>query len=218
MSRPSKTLVVAATRFELAVHPRFPQDQACEPGPWELWDAGTEVFLACGPGPALAGAGLAWALGLCAFDRVLGLGIAGAYDASGIGRGEARWVAWESFGDLGAQDGERWLDFPALSLPGLPDENRFALVLPEGATGVEATTISAVTGNEATASERRARLGADLESMEGAAWALVCRRFGVPLLQARGVSNRVGLRDRPSWRIREALEGLGRLLAVTPGI
>ena len=218
MSLAARTLVVAATRFELAVHPRFPPGAVSEPGPWERWSAEGEVFLACGPGPALAGAGLSWALGQEPFGRVLGLGIAGAYDAAGLGRGQACWVAWESFGDLGAQDGEAWLDFPALSLPGLPRENRFPLSLPEGVTGVGAVTVSAVTGNEATARERHERLGADLETMEGAAWALVCARFGLPLLQARGVSNRVGLRDRSSWRIKEALEGLGELLAGTPGI
>lgn len=216
MTLSAKTLVVAATRFELAVHPRFPHGNPQE-GPWERWESQGETFLACGPGPALAGAGLAWALAQWPFSRVLGLGIAGAFDEAGLERGTAHWVSWESFGDLGAQDGEAWLDFPALSLPGLPRENRFRLSLPEGVAGVGAVTVSAVTGNEATARERRMRLGADLETMEGAAWALVCARFGLPLLQARGVSNRVGLRDRASWRIGEALEALGRLLAGTVG-
>jgi len=206
-------LVVAATRFELERHPRFPGGDPL-PGPWDCWDAQGVRYVATGPGPALAGAGLAWALAAGDCREVLGIGIAGAFDGSGLGIGTAHWVAWESFGDLGAEDGEDWLDFPALALPGLPAANRFGLALPHGCRGVGATTVSAATGSEATAMLRRARTGADLESMEGAAWALTCRRFGVELMQARGISNRAGRRDRAAWRIGEALEALGRLLGV----
>lgn len=210
-------LVVAATRFELERHPRFPGGDPL-PGPWERWEARDVLFVATGPGPALAGAGLAWALGAGDCREVLGIGIAGAFDASGLAVGTAHWVAWESFGDLGAEDGEEWLDFPSLALPGLPARNRFPLVLPPGCRGAGATTVSAATGSEATAALRRARTGADLESMEGAAWALTCSRFGAELMQARGISNRAGRRDRASWRIGDALDALGRLLGDTGGI
>lgn len=210
-------LVVAATRFELERHPRFPGGDPL-PGPWERWEARDVLFVATGPGPALAGAGLAWALGAGDCREVLGIGIAGAFDASGLAVGTAHWVAWESFGDLGAEDGEEWLDFPSLALPGLPAGNRFELMLPPGCRGAGATTVSAATGSEATAALRRARTGADLESMEGAAWALTCSRFGAELMQARGISNRAGRRDRASWRIGDALDALGRLLGDTGGI
>jgi futalosine hydrolase len=151
-------------------------------------------------------------------DHVLGIGIAGAFDEACVEIGTAHWVAWESFADLGAEDGEQWLDFPALALPGLPQSNRIGLGLPTGMTGVGGTTASAVTGCEATARMRRERTGADVESMEGAAWALVAGRFGIALWQARGISNRVGRRDRSAWRIGEALKGLGALLGSTPDI
>lgn len=208
------TLVVAATRFELETHPRFPGGSP-EPGPWELWRGEREDFLACGPGPALAGAGLGWALGRLGSPRVLGLGIAGAFDGSGLRNGDVRWVAWEAFGDLGAEDGEAWLDFPALALPGLPAANRFPLEVPAGRLGVGALTVSAATGSEATARARRERHGADLESMEGAAWALACRRLGTGFAQLRAVSNRAGRRDRSSWDIPGALAALRRELAAT---
>jgi futalosine hydrolase len=161
---------------------------------------------------------LAWALAREPAEQVLGIGIAGAFDGSGLAVGDACWIGLESFADLGSQDGEEWLDYPALSLPGLPKENRLPLALPSGATGRIGTTCSTVTGNEETARLRRSRLGAEVEGMEGAAWALVCGRFDVPLMQARGISNRVGRRDRAAWKIGEALDSLGRLLESTPGI
>ncbi len=215
MTNPPTThslLVVAATRMELACHPGFVDAVAVADAPFALWSAGATEFVECGPGPALAGAGLAWALGRRLPAKVLGIGIAGAFPGSGLGAGTAAWVSQECFGDLGAWDGETWIDFPELSLPGLPAGNRFPLVLPEGAAGVPAVTVSAVTGSVEGAARLRGRCGCDLESMEGAAWALVCRRFGIGLSQARGVSNPVGPRDRSAWKIAEALGALRQLL------
>jgi len=206
------TLVVAATRMELACHPGFPGGAPEQEAPFALWCDGRTDFVECGPGPTLAGAGLAWALGHRLRARVLGIGIAGAFPDSGLEVGRAVWISGESFGDLGAWDGETWIDFPELSLPGLPSENRFALLLPDGAAGVQAVTVSAVTGSIEGAARLRNRYGCDLESMEGATWVLVCRRFGVPLSQARGISNLVGPRDRSSWKIPAALSSLKALL------
>jgi futalosine hydrolase len=181
--------------------------------PWALWRTPHLYFLECGPGPALAGAALAWALSQGGFASVLGIGIAGAFPGSGLEVGDAVWVAWESFADLGAEDGDEWLDFPALGLPGLPPENRFPLLLPAGCPGVGGTTASGATGSDATASRRRRRTGADVETMEGAAWALVCQRFGVPMSQARGISNLAGPRKRELWRIPDAFQKLSAALA-----
>lgn len=206
-------LVVAATRNELVCHPHFPGGTPRVAVPWALWRTPHAYFLECGPGPALAGAALAWALSQGSFASVLGIGIAGAFPESGLSVGDAVWLAWDSFADLGAENGGEWLDFPDLGLSGLPLENRFPLELPEGASGVGGTTASAVTGTAETAQRRRTRIRADVETMEGAAWALVCQRFGIPLAQARGISNLVGPRNRESWQIPEALRALGRLVS-----
>jgi futalosine hydrolase len=63
-----------------------------------------------------------------------------------------------------------------------------------------------------TAVERRRRTGASIESMEGAAWALACQSAGVPFAQVRSISNVAGPRDRPAWRIPQALAALRRSL------
>lgn len=52
-----------------------------------------------------------------------------------------------------------------------------------------------------------------LESMEGAAFFGVCHAEGIPYLQLRSVSNRVG-DPRSQWRIPEALDSLKEGLAV----
>jgi len=197
-------LVVAATRNELDCHPLFPGGTPRVAVPWALWRTPHAYFLECGPGPALAGAALAWALSQGGFASVLGIGIAGAFPESGLSIGEAVWLAWDSFADLGAENGGEWLDFPDLGLSGLPLENRFRM---------GGTTASAVTGSVETAHRRRSRTRADVETMEGAAWAMVCQRFGIPLSQARGISNLVGPRNRESWQIPEALRALGSLVS-----
>jgi futalosine hydrolase len=61
-----------------------------------------------------------------------------------------------------------------------------------------------VTGTLRRARELRRRFGALCENMEGAAAAQVCARYGVPLLEVRGISNMVSDREPASWRKREA--------------
>jgi futalosine hydrolase len=43
------------------------------------------------------------------------------------------------------------------------------------------------------------RTNAAIETMEGAAVALVCRKLSIPLVQLRSVSNRTGDRERAAW-------------------
>lgn len=70
-------------------------------------------------------------------------------------------------------------------------------------------TVSTVTGTARTASEMAARVpGAAAEAMEGYGVALSALEYGLPVLEIRAVSNPVGPRDRPAWRIKEALDVL----------
>ncbi len=210
MSR--RLLVVASTRPELACHPRFPGGEPQTESPWALWRNGDLSFLECGPGPVPAGSALAWALTERHYGLVLGIGIAGAWPESGLKIGQVRRISSESFADFGAEDHESWIDFPDLQLPGLPETNDFPLFLPKGADGVKATTASAATGSETTARKRWERTGAAIESMEGAAWALCCQRFGVSLAEVRAISNITGPRHRDAWKIPEALHALATFL------
>ena len=48
--------------------------------------------------------------------------------------------------------------------------------------------------------------GADIETMEGAAVAFVCRQLEVPLLHVRAISNWTGDRDRGEWNLGAAVD------------
>ncbi|MEJ5349717.1 MAG: hypothetical protein WHS46_13640 [Desulfosoma sp.] len=66
-------------------------------------------------------------------------------------------------------------------------------------------TVGMSSGDEWIAGERFVRYGAWAEDMEGSAVVQVCRRYDVPVVQCRGISNQAGVRDKRSWRMEEAL-------------
>jgi futalosine hydrolase len=55
----------------------------------------------------------------------------------------------------------------------------------------------------------RRRSSADIETMEGAAVAYVCRQLELPLLHVRAISNWTGDRDRGEWNAPAAVEAVG---------
>ncbi|WP_282937442.1 futalosine hydrolase [Paenibacillus sp. RC67] len=70
-------------------------------------------------------------------------------------------------------------------------------------------TLSTVTGTAEAATELALRVpGAAAEGMEGFGIAAAARKFGVPVLEIRSISNSVGPRDKAAWRIGEALKSL----------
>lgn len=70
-------------------------------------------------------------------------------------------------------------------------------------------TVSTVTGTAATAIVLSTRVPeATAEAMEGYGVGLAALDRGLPVLEIRTISNMVGPRDRPAWRIQEALDML----------
>ena len=201
MSDPRRILWVAATAAELE----------CSPTPREGW-----TTLVTGCGPASAGARLGFALGRSPRpDLVVGIGIAGTYPQSGIGLGAVVRIATESFADLGCEDGAGFVDLLDLGISDVGVQSHWDLAAPAFLSGLpvaRGTTCSVCTGSLETAVDRRRRTGASIESMEGAAWALACGVAGVPFAQVRSISNVAGPRDRPAWRIPQAMAALKRSL------
>ena len=61
-------------------------------------------------------------------------------------------------------------------------------------------TVSTVTGSLSTADNiLKKNAGALCENMEGASAALVCARYGLPVLEIRGISNMVEDRETEKW-------------------
>jgi futalosine hydrolase len=193
----SEILWIAATKMEAATLP-----------------AGANA-LVTGIGPATAAGTLARHLARGRFRRVVGVGIAGAYPLSGLELGQVVQVVLDGFVDLGA---ETEVGFKPLWELGI-HEVREALSFPASEWSlisdlprVSGGTCSVCTGTLETA-VRRAQTGAQIESMEGAAWAQVAQNADLPFDQIRAISNVAGPRDREAWKIPEAIEQLRITLA-----
>lgn len=149
-------------------------------------------------------------------DAVLLFGVCGAYPARHrrggpvLRVGEACVVGDDVLADEGAATEEGFLDLEDLELgrvgPFTTDPSLVARAAERlGVPVVRGATVSTCSGTEALSGERARRTGAAVETMEGAAVAAVCRRFAVPWLQVRAVSNETGDRQRAGWRLAEAV-------------
>jgi len=150
-------------------------------------------------------------------------GVAGAYPqrhrsaAPPVGLGEVCVVASDVFGDEGVETPEGFLDLPALGLHAvgeLPASPEVAALVATrlGVPTVRGATVSTCSGTERLSRAIHGRTGADVETMEGAAVALVCRRMCLPMLHLRSISNWTGDRDRSGWDLGTAVSAMGRAL------
>ncbi|MBL8731939.1 MAG: futalosine hydrolase [Planctomycetes bacterium] len=158
-------------------------------------------------------------------DAVLLVGIAGAYPERHRGTpppvrpGELCVVGGDVLADEGVRTERGFVDFGAPAFghdrslvdagpfPASPRLSQFAAAR-LGVPIVRGATVSTCSGSEATSRELYERTHADVESMEGAAVAAVCRRREVPLLHVRAISNWTGDRERAEWDIGRAVEAL----------
>jgi futalosine hydrolase len=146
------------------------------------------------------------------YDLALNLGVCGSFDPA-LAPGAVVHVATDRIAELGAEDGESFLAFQDLGLPGdcefaspATAVNAAIAALP----GVRGITVNTVHGNERSIASVVQRFNPQVESMEGAAFMYACQIHDVPFAQVRAVSNIVEKRNRPAWKIAEAIENLGR--------
>lgn len=135
-------------------------------------------------------------------------GVGGAYPGFELAAGDVVCAESETYGDLGADAPEGFLDMQALGFPVIdgaePVFNRLPLDLFPARRRVPFVTCATCTGTDAKAVSLAARTGGAVESMEGAAVVHVARLMGVNVGEVRGISNAVGNRDRAQWRLKEA--------------
>jgi futalosine hydrolase len=168
--------------------------------------------LVTGVGAVEAAANVSRALAQSPYDLVVNAGVAGALDGcANVGDGV---VVAEEMVELALETGE-----PI----GLPDNlqaidrasSDFALVdrLAElGFATLRGITVGRVTATEKTA-DRLQGLGAQIESMEGFGVLRAAEIAGVPGIEVRGISNRVGDRARSGWNFAAGVAGLERVLS-----
>ncbi|MFC5471378.1 futalosine hydrolase [Cohnella suwonensis] len=177
------------------------------------------VTIAAGVGPAAAAVTAASALARDPgrYRLVVSAGIAGGF-AGQVPVGSVVVASESVAADLGAEtpDGFVSVDELGFGSSRLPVDGAMAARLTEklreSGIGVRlgpVLTLSTVTGTAATAAELAERYpGAAAEAMEGYGIAEAARRFDVPFLEIRAVSNAVGPRDRSAWRMGDALAAL----------
>jgi futalosine hydrolase len=150
-------------------------------------------------------------------DGIVICGIGGAYPGSGLEIGDVVCAETECYADLGADSPEgflglRELGFPLIAAPA-PVWDEWPLSLFPTGRRAKFATVNTGTGRDETAQAIVRRTGAAVENMEGAAACHTARLYGIPVGEIRGISNRAGLRDRASWRIKEAAEAAQLALA-----
>ena len=153
-----------------------------------------------GVGPVNAAFALTRLLAAGLPRAVIVCGVGGAYPGSGLEPGDVACATSETYGDLGADSPDGFLDMTALGFPIGP----LTLDLFPVERRVPFVTCATCTGTDARAAEMVRRTGGAVESMEGAAIVHIARKMGVPVGEIRGISNIAGRRDRASWRLEEA--------------
>ena len=184
--------------------------------------------LECGIGKAAAAASLAAALETRPISSVLAIGVGGAYPGAGLAPRDLALASEEIFADEGVETPAGWQGYEAFVVSS-GAQNRIALdgELVERARtalgGVAAgpfATVSTCSGTDLVARRMQKRWGAIVESMEGAAWALVARRYDIPFVELRAVSNLAQDRDVKTWDLPGAIAALAaavpKLLPVLP--
>jgi futalosine hydrolase len=157
------------------------------------------------------------------YHLALNLGVCGSLDRKMTPVRLVR-VTGDRFADLGAEDGNRFLDLFEL---GLAQPNRFPFrngVL-KGTVGLAMESLTALTpaegitvqkahGAHSTVAAARKRFGPVVESMEGAAFFYTCLMEKTPCVQVRAVSNLVERRNRSRWKLKEAADALSGFAAL----
>jgi futalosine hydrolase len=158
------------------------------------------------------------------YDLVLNVGIAGTVQSAEIG--QVYQIVREHIYQLGVEDNDRFIplqDMGFMSKQDPASEKFFSVCkrteseLPEleKALGI---TVNKVHGKEESIAAMHVMLqqeketGTVLESMEGAAFAYVCRQLEQDAIEVRSVSNVVEVRNREHWRMKEAIEALNNFL------
>ncbi|WP_296303370.1 futalosine hydrolase [uncultured Desulfovibrio sp.] len=198
---------------------------------------GREGGVACvtGVGPINAALGMGIALAQCAaagqqVRAIVNVGLAGSFDLGRwplrslhvvreeiwpeYGLHDGRQVVAQAFGYPQWSDGRREVrDRLALAAPaelGLSLREAAASAL--DAQGVRSLTVAGVSASVMRVQHLRQLYGAALENMEGFAVAYAAARAGLPCLEIRSVSNKVGPRTAEEKDFPGALRQLGCIL------
>lgn len=155
------------------------------------------------------------------YDFVIQAGIAGSFNDT-IRLGDVLLVKQDIFADIGMEEQHA---FTSIYNTHFADKNEFPYnngwLINNGPfidqftyKQVNAITINKVSDSQLQQQQFISNFNPDIETMEGAAFHFVCLQENIPFIQVRSISNKVGIRDKKEWKIKEAIANLGESLAV----
>jgi len=214
-------LIAAATPFEIGPTLDFLSKNAnqSKEGIFTIQKLNITPFVH-GVGTVLTSTHLSHILGKNEFQLVIQAGVAGAYDKS-FQLGDVVQVTQDGFLDIGVE--EKNGAFTSAFEMGLIELNQFpfesgwikseADTLPTFLRKVNGGTVNTVHGSAESIQKTIAKYPEiEIETMEGAAAAYVCKIFETPFIQVRGISNFVEPRNRDNWELELAINKLNEVL------
>ena len=216
-----RTLICTATSLELSgIFPSISSSVIETAG--NGFEKGGISFLVTGIGVLNSYASLVQFHRNTPVDRILQIGIAGAYTGA---RDEVKVLGTpviikkEIVADLGAEDSDSFLSLNDMELGDMEYYESKNLTIFDDLFGnslkalpvVTGATVNTATGKEATGILRAEKYGVEVESMEGAGALKFGEDFEIPVLQIRSISNIATTRDRESWDIIGAIKSLRNL-------
>ena len=155
------------------------------------------------------------------YDLVIQAGIGGSFNDT-IKLGDVLLVKKDIFADIGMEEQHA---FTSIYNTPFTDKNEFPynngwlinnsrFIDQFNYKQVNAITINKVSDSQLQQQQFISNFNPDIESMEGAALHFICLQEKTSFLQIRSISNKVGMRDKKEWKIKEAIANLGESLAV----
>lgn len=208
-----KLLIVAATWNE--VKPL--EEYLLRSDDQKLFHEHAIELLVTGSGSTFTAFHLGKMLPLDNWDLAINLGICGSFNKE-FTIGTTVNVVTDTFGDLGAEDDEAFLDAFELNLLDadtfpfkdgwISNSQNSMYQAIQSLPKVKGITMNTVSGNEKSIARLIPKFQADVESMEGASFMYCCMKESIPFLQLRTISNYVQKRDKSTWNIPLAIKNL----------
>ncbi len=147
------------------------------------------------------------------YHMVINAGVCGAF-GNELDLGEIVNVTEDILSELGAEDGEEFLTYDKLNLPGehIFSAQHQTYLMPDLLKKVKGITVNTVHGNKASIEKVNQLYKPDIESMEGAAFFVACKDASKNYIQIRAVSNYVEKRDKSKWQMPLAIKNLNDFL------
>jgi len=218
-----RILIVAATRIEIApLMKTLGKPEPLAPNLIRYQYQGQDtVVLVTGIGMMLTAYYLGRYLHDGEYTMAINAGIAGAYGKE-LNIGEVVEVTSDHLPELGVQEGTGFITLSELGLSGADDfpfdhtrmVNTNIPPLPSGLQfrQVSGNTVNTIRADREGFTALRTRTGADIETMEGAAFLHACLTENIPCLQLRAISNYVEERDKTRWDVPLAIKNLNEAL------